>query len=110
MPNIRSEETTADFIHIVASDGREVTISRAKIEQEFGGKLGTTDERKRSTADVIKAMIVAALGEEQIGAEDIDFDFDHTDAKKPMAMAVKDASARVVKADAGVKVVSDGNR
>lgn len=100
MPNIRSQEVTPDRIHIVASDGREVTISRAKIEQEFGAKLGTTDERKRGTADVIRAMIVAALGEEQIGAEDIDFDFDHADAKKPMAIATKDSSLRTVKPDA----------
>jgi len=92
---------TADRIHIVASDGREVTISRAKIEQEFGKKLGTTDERKRGTADVIKAMIVAALGEDQIGAEDIDFDFDQADAKRELTFVSKTSTSRVIADDGG---------
>lgn len=102
MSNLRSVEVTADRIHLVASDGREVTVSRAKIEQEFGSKLGTVDERKRGTGDVVKALIVAALGEEQIGVEDIDLDFDPTNAKLPPTLITKSPSERQV-ADGSVR-------
>ena len=101
MPNIRSQEVTADRIHIVASDGREVTISRAKLAAEFAAsKLATTDERKVAVADVIKKMIVAALGEEQISAEDLEFDFDPADAKRAPVLVTKDAGQRVARVDA----------
>lgn len=106
MPNIREQEVTANGIRIVASDGREVTISREKLAAEFAAsKLGTTAARKVAVGDVVKAMIVAALGEDQVGAEDLEFDFDPVDARKAPTLAAKDAGQRPPRADAEISPV-----
>lgn len=100
MPNIRSQEITADHIHIVASDGREVTISRAKLADEFAAtKTGTTDERKVAVGDVVKAMIVAALGEDQVEADLLDFDFDPADSKRPPELGARERIVEPVPPD-----------
>lgn len=90
MPNIREQEVTKDGIRIVASDGREVRITRAKIAAEFqASKLATTEERKVAVADVVKALIVEALGAEQVAPDELEFDFDPADARKAPVVEVR---------------------
>lgn len=93
MPNIRSQIVGPDGIHIVASDGREVTLTRADMLRAFNtlangdprGVDGQQDLRRNIEAakqlarDRIAGFIESQLGAEQVPASSLTIDFSEFD-------------------------------
>jgi len=87
MPNLRSQivgpldALGAAFagkrgVHLQASDGRSITLTRADVLANFASQTGTRAARKLKTMQWVKDQIVAALGAEQIDPAGIAHDFD----------------------------------
>ena len=77
MPNVRAQRLTKDELYIMASDGREVTITRAQALAKYQSLSGTKAVRLAATVQWIKGQIVVALGVEQVGVDLIDCGFDN---------------------------------
>lgn len=76
MPNIRSQEISADgTITIVASDGRVFSINRQQIREDFLSRQGDLASRRLATRVSVRDAVVTALGQEQIDPARFDFDF-----------------------------------
>lgn len=76
MPNIRSQEISADgTITVVASDGRTFSRTRQQIREDFLSRQGDLTTRRLATRVAIRDAVIAALGEEQIDPARFDFDF-----------------------------------
>lgn len=95
MPNIRSQSIGPGGIHIVASDGREVTISATTMLETFndlangkpravnpGRDLAQNIADAKGLARVrIAQMIETALGAEQVDATSLTLDFSEFDGR-----------------------------
>lgn len=66
-------------IYILASDGREVTVTKRMLRERFLLETGTVSERKAKVLAWLKQQIVDALGDEQIGFGRIESDFNEED-------------------------------
>lgn len=76
MPNLRSQELTADGFTMVASDGRTFTMTRAVAMAHFRTLNGSRANKIAATIQWVKEGIETALGPEQVPALLLDFDFD----------------------------------
>lgn len=66
-------------IYIMASDGREITLTKRQIQTAYQLTTGNRNARRAATIQWVKDQIVAALGQEQVGASLLDVDFDEAD-------------------------------
>lgn len=92
MPNIRAQivgpldalggqYVGAEGLHITASDGRSITLTRQQILANYQSQTGNAAARKAKCIDWAKQQIVAAIGAEQLDALLIDLDFNTVDGK-----------------------------
>ena len=83
MPNIRSQIVNSSSIHIVASDGRSITLTKQKIRN-----LTRRDLPDKAAAIAhVKREIQDALGAEQVPVSLLEFDFDESDGT-PLRLSI----------------------
>ncbi len=66
-------------LHLTASDGRSVTLTRAQVVAFFQAQTGTRAAKRAATIAWVKTTIRDALGAEQVDVASIAADFDDTD-------------------------------
>lgn len=81
---MRSQLVTKDEITIVASDGRQFSVSRAQIVAFWQAQGGSAAARKTATVNWVKTNMQTALGAEQCPVGLATMDFDTTDLNKAM--------------------------
>ena len=80
MPNIRSQVVTNTGFTIVASDGREFSVTKAEIQAFAATQGGNAAARKAAAIAWVLANMQTALGPEQVPASLVTFDYNATDA------------------------------
>lgn len=68
-------------LYLMASDGREVVITRRMVRQQFLAAAGTVAARKATVRQWVRDAIGTALGAEQIDPAGVSVDFDETDGE-----------------------------
>lgn len=65
-------------LHMVASDGRTFTVTRAEIVANFLSQTGTVPQRKIKTLLWLRQSVRDALGVEQVDTTNITVDIDES--------------------------------